>query len=234
MTKPATVTELREKAEAAADATADVELPKVEHPSLAEALVAALASLTVVEKGRTADMGTYKVSYADLADVVKRTRPVLARHGIVALTPLCNHGPDPACSVVLVHEGGESMTFGPFPFQHGRDAQATGSWVTYMRRYALVAALGMAAGDDDDGAAAKPRPTAAEIAAAEKAEQDAAKDTAKAIVLELAEGDRDLAKQAWTAIAAGSWDRDALTERFTAWVNQPKDEPPAEPKDSAS
>jgi hypothetical protein len=29
--------------------------------------------------------------------------------------------------------------------------------VTYHRRYALVAALGMAAGDDDDGAAAQPR-----------------------------------------------------------------------------
>lgn len=135
-----------------------------ETPNLAAALVAALADLTVIEKGNTAQIpikggGSYSYSYADLADVVKRTRPILAEHGIVALTPLHHHGADLACSVVLLHESGDRIDFGPFPFPHGRDAQATGSMVTYMRRYALVAALGMAAGDDDDGAAAKPRQT---------------------------------------------------------------------------
>jgi hypothetical protein len=44
--------------------------------------------------------------------------------------------------------------FDPLPFPHGRDAQATGSMITYHRRYALLAALGMATGEDDDGASA--------------------------------------------------------------------------------
>ena len=132
------------------------------HPNLASALVAALADLTVIEKGNTAkiptkDGGSFSYSYADIADVVKRTRPVLAQHGVVALTPVHDHGSGLACTVVLLHTGGERMDFGPFPFPHGKDAQATGSMVTYHRRYALVAALGMAAGDDDDGAAAQPR-----------------------------------------------------------------------------
>lgn len=125
--------------------------------TLAEDLVAALADLTVVEKGHTANAGTYSYSYADLADVVKVTRPVLAAHGLVALTPVHEHGSGLACTVTLLHVSGDLMSFGPFPFPHGRDAQATGSMVTYHRRYALVAALGMAAGDDDDGAAAQPR-----------------------------------------------------------------------------
>lgn len=149
-------TNLRNAAEQIASDAPEVHKPA----SLAESLVCALKDLTVVELANTADMGTFKVRYASLPDIVKKTRPVLARNGLVALTPLCALGDQPAVSVVLVHESGESMSFGPFPFQHGRDAQATGSWVTYMRRYALVAALGMAAGDDDDGAEAQPRGTA--------------------------------------------------------------------------
>lgn len=128
-----------------------------EHDTIAPALVAALADLTVVEKGRTADTGKYSYDYADLADVVKLTRPVLARHGIVALTPVHSAGAELACTVTLLHRSGDRLDFGPFTFPHGRDAQATGSWVTYIRRYALTAALGMAAGDDDDGAKAQPR-----------------------------------------------------------------------------
>jgi hypothetical protein len=133
-----------------------------DHDSLAAALVAALADLTVVKTGRTAtipmkDGGKYTYDYADIGDVVKLTRPVLAEHGIVALTPVHDHGTGLACTVTLLHASGERLDLGPFPFPHGRDAQATGSMVTYHRRYALVAALGMAAGDDDDGASAAPR-----------------------------------------------------------------------------
>lgn len=135
-----------------------------EHPNLAAALVAALTDLTVVEKGRTAKIPTktgrdYSYEYADIADVVKLTRPVLASHGLAALTPVHEHGNGLACTVIIVHASGERLDLGPFPFPHGKDAQATGSMVTYHRRYALVAALGMAAGDDDDGASAAPNPT---------------------------------------------------------------------------
>lgn len=128
-----------------------------DNANLAAALVAALSDLTVVEKGRTAKAGAYSYDYADIADVVKLTRPVLKQHGLVALTPVHAHEGELACTVILLHVSGERMDFDPFPFPHGKDAQATGSMVTYHRRYALVAALGMAAGDDDDGAAAAPR-----------------------------------------------------------------------------
>lgn len=203
-----------------ADDTPDVEW-KVSHDSLASALVHALADLTVIEKGQTANLGTYSYSYADLADVVKRTRPVLARHGLVALTPLHSHGTDMACSVVFVHEGGERMDFGPFPFPHGRDAQATGSMVTYMRRYALVAALGMAAGDDDDGAAAQPRQASVPAPAVMQL------DEAKELIRTLAEGDTDLAKAAWIDLYQTPWTVDALTAAFKTWVTTPKDDPGA-------
>lgn len=131
-------------------------LPAIEggprQPNLSAALVAGLADLSVVETDNTADLGTYSYRYADLGSIVKRTRPVLAAHGIVVLTPIHDHGSGLACTVKVIHESGEMLDLGPFPFPHGRDAQATGSMVTYHRRYALVAALGMATGEDDDGA----------------------------------------------------------------------------------
>jgi hypothetical protein len=134
--------------------------------NLAGALIEALAELTVVKASRTANTGTYSYDYADIADVVKLTRPVLAEHGLVALTPVHDHNNGLACTVTILHSSGERMDFGPFPFPHGRDAQATGSMVTYHRRYALISALGMAAGDDDDGHAAKPRDPNADAVAA--------------------------------------------------------------------
>lgn len=133
-----------------------------EHENLAAALVAALADLSVVDKARTAKVETktgkdYSYDYADLGDVVKASRPVLASHGLLALTPVHEHGDGLACTVQLWHTSGERFNFEPFPFPHGATAQATGSMVTYHRRYALCAALGIAAGDDDDGASAAPR-----------------------------------------------------------------------------
>lgn len=133
-----------------------------EQTTLAAALVAALADLSVIDKGRTAKIehkggGAHSYEYADLSDVVKMTRPKLAEHGIVALTPVEDHGEDLKVTVVFLHSSGERMDFGPLTFPRGNTAQATGSAITYFRRYALVAALGMAAGDDDDGATAVPQ-----------------------------------------------------------------------------
>lgn len=140
-----------------------------EHANLAAALVAALRDLTVVEATSTAKIPGkdgkpgYSYDFANIAAVVKATRPTLADHGLVALTPVHEHGNGLACTVTVLHESGESLDLGAFPFPHGKDAQATGSMVTYHRRYALIAALGMGVGeDDDDGAKATARPAVVE------------------------------------------------------------------------
>ena len=112
---------------------------------LLKALVEAVGALMVVDKGREADAGKYRYAYADLGDIVKATRPALAAKGIVALTPVHEHGDRLAVTVTLYHSSGEVLEFPPLPFPCGEDAQATGSMITYYRRYALLAALGMAA-----------------------------------------------------------------------------------------
>lgn len=155
--KPHTIGDLTDQAKATAEAQ-----PLVAKPSLAAALVAALADLNVVKAGRTAKVemkqgGSYSYDYADLGDLVKLTRPVLASHGLVALTPVYGRGNGLTCVVTILHTSGERLDLGSFDFPQGRDAQATGSMTTYHRRYALAAALGLAVGEDDDGASAKPR-----------------------------------------------------------------------------
>ena len=190
------------------------------HDSFAQAWVAALAELTVVEANRTAEAGSFAYKYADLGDVVKRTRPVLARHGLVVDQELLAVGDGLGVRTMVTHTSGEERGFGPLTFPHGRDAQATGSAITYHRRYALIAALGMAAGDDDDGAAAAPP--------APRPRTVAPKSLAKARLLELVDADKSAAKEAWAGIAGDGvkWNGDPAAELealYEAWVNQPKD-----------
>lgn len=121
---------------------------------IAAAIVAALGDLTNVTKEHKGGGGGKTYTYANLPDLIDATRPKLHEHGLVALTPIHDHPEGLACTVVLLHTSGERMDFGPFAFPAGRDAQATGSWITYVRRYALLAALGMGA-EDDDGQSAQ-------------------------------------------------------------------------------
>ena len=123
--------------------------------TLETALIAALAELIVVEKTGTGNYG----SYANLADLGKLAKPVLAAFGLTYMQNLHDHGDGLAVTTILLHEGGEREVFGPLSFPHGQNAPATGSYITYMRRYALAAALGLAPGDaDDDGEKAIPAP----------------------------------------------------------------------------
>jgi hypothetical protein len=117
--------------------------------TLAESLVAALSTLETIGKGRRADAGSYSYAYADLDDVIRVTRPALAAVGVVALTPVHGHDGGYAVTVTLLHWTGEERSFDPLPFPRGGDARASGSGMTYFRRYALLAALGLATGDPD-------------------------------------------------------------------------------------
>jgi ERF superfamily protein len=57
-----------------------------------------------------------------------------------------------ALRTVLLHESGESLeSIFPFPVYGNLDAQGWGSVITYFRRYALTALLGIATEEDDDG-----------------------------------------------------------------------------------
>lgn len=96
----------------------------------------------------------YKSSYADLASVWDACREALSRNELaVAQTTDIVDG-QIVLKTVLLHSSGESLT-GILPVMIGDKptAQALGSAITYNRRYALSAMVGIAPEEDDGNAA---------------------------------------------------------------------------------
>lgn len=132
------------------------ETPVVERDSLdelAEALAKFQAEMPTVKKGRTADTGTYRYSYADLSDITEACAPILARHGLSFTCQPTREG----LVGMLLHASGQRLT-GILPIT-GATPQQVGSSLTYGRRYLFGCLTGVVTDDDDDGAAAsKPQP----------------------------------------------------------------------------
>jgi hypothetical protein len=122
------------------------------------ALVAAQGELSNPIKAKKANTGTYSYTYADLAGVLDHVRPVLAKHSLGLVQDVEVAEGRVGITTTLIHSSGESLRFGPLAASAPVDMQKLGSAITYARRYALVAALGIAADEDDDGAAAKDAP----------------------------------------------------------------------------
>ena len=98
--------------------------------------------------------------YADLGSVWEACRDVLARHGLtVTQWPLSPEGASGiTLMTILGHTSGQYIRAAyTMPVGKG-DAQSHGSALTYARRYALSAVLGIVADDDDDGQAASRPP----------------------------------------------------------------------------
>ena len=122
------------------------------------ALVAAQADLRNPAKDRTANTGTYSYKYADLASILDLVRPVLAKHGLAITQDVRMEDCRLLIHSRLIHSSGECLDFGPLAGSVGTSWQQTGGGITYARRYALQAILGIAADEDDDAATAPPPP----------------------------------------------------------------------------
>lgn len=121
------------------------------------ALASALSKLQGEVQDAHKDKKGYGYSYADLSSVLDIARPLCAKNGL-SITQLCSNAlQDGVSSVgvetVLMHSSGEwlsSTLYMPVVAGKGMSgAQAAGSVITYARRYALAAILGIAQTDDD-------------------------------------------------------------------------------------
>jgi len=101
----------------------------------------------------------FKSKYADLEAVIDAVKEPLNKHGIAFLQAVNQVGDDNgrvAIETVLLHEGGQYMTSKtPVYCTKPNDSQALGSGITYSKRYALQAMLGLPSEDDDGNAASK-------------------------------------------------------------------------------
>ena len=113
---------------------------------LAKALVEAQQEMPEVEKTASAVYG----KYATLDSLIAKTRPVLNKHGlsIQQFPHVGEHGM--VLRTILRHTSGEE-TVGDTPLLlQKNDMQGLGAAITYARRYAWGAALGIASEHDDD------------------------------------------------------------------------------------
>jgi len=101
----------------------------------------------------------FKSRYADLHAVLAAVRPVLAKHGLAVVQVVeTTQGINPLLATILLHADGGSLT-SRIPLTVNKPGpQEFGSVMSYLRRYSLMAMLGIAgADDDDDGESATPR-----------------------------------------------------------------------------
>jgi len=133
-------------------------LEREQGAGLAARLAAAQAELAdPVKDGQNPH---YASRYATLGAVLAAVRPVLARHGLAVVQDVRTEtsGDRLVVSVTtrLLAEG-ESLDCGPASVSLPATAgpQAVGSAITYLRRYSLQAAVGVASADDDDDEAAE-------------------------------------------------------------------------------
>jgi hypothetical protein len=122
---------------------------------LAPALVKAQGAIEGAIKDRKNDH--FKSKYADLSAVWEACKPALQANGLAVLQLPCKAPPGHIGLVtVVLHESGQSISETFFmPLRDASNPQAAGSALTYARRYALSAALGVCPEDDDGNGAAK-------------------------------------------------------------------------------
>ena len=101
----------------------------------------------------------FKSKYADLESVWDACRSLLAENGLCVMQ-FPGEFIDGCMSLttILAHSSGEWIKQTMEVPVTKPDAQGAGSAITYMRRYALAAVVGVVQADDDGNAASSPKP----------------------------------------------------------------------------
>lgn len=212
---------------------------------LATALAAFQGEMPSIDKSHTAKIptksgGEFSYKYADLADTVKTAAPKATAHGL-SVVQMPSYRPEvgDVLTTRVMHISGQWLEDTMRLFLAKEDPQTHGSAITYARRYAYCAALGIVADEDDDGAAATQsgRPVRAEVAKAATRRRESPLPTntvlqmdkakAKEQVLQAAGGDMIMAKNYWDAaggVMAGDMvpvaALNTLLERLQAELNK--------------
>lgn len=93
----------------------------------------------------------FKNKYADLTDIVNASRFALTRHGLAVIQQVVqNEDGANVLNTMLTHPSGQwiSSTMRILPIKN--DIQSFASYMSYLKRYAYAALVGVVTGDEDD------------------------------------------------------------------------------------
>jgi len=127
------------------------------------AMAAAKAEIPPILKNRNVDF-TGKTGlrtnyrHEDLGEIARTVDPILAKHGLsYRFRTEQQDGGSVRVICIVAHRDGHAeenaLTAGRDESGNKNNIQAVGSTITYLQRYTLKAALGLAASNDDDGKA---------------------------------------------------------------------------------
>jgi len=135
----------------------EVKMPQSESiKELATALSKVQGQLTFAKKDSANPF--FKSTYADLESVWDSCREALAKNGLAVIQMPGNFFEGRMWLITrLVHSSGEWIEQEMSVPVTKPDAQGAGSALTYMRRYALAAFVGIVQADDDGNAAVQPK-----------------------------------------------------------------------------
>jgi hypothetical protein len=118
----------------------------------------AKAEIPVIFKSRVVDFtsakGRTNYRYEDFAEVARTVDPILARHGLSYRFRTTTAQAEVGVTCVLAHRSGHSeensLSVSRDDSGNKNSIQAVGSAITYLQRYTLKAALGLASSSDTD------------------------------------------------------------------------------------
>jgi len=155
----------------------------------------------------------FNSTYADLSAVIDAVKDPLGKNGLTFIQLVHSDETDKV-ETILLHESGQYISTETRVYcTKPNDPQAFGSGITYTKRYALQAALGIATEDDDGNKASDKH---VDKPSAKKTEQPA--NTAKAEMDEL------LDKKPAAKTTAIKPESDGLTESQLAYCQQVKEQ----------
>lgn len=97
-------------------------------------------------KNKEVKYGTTKFKYADLAQCIECAREPLSKNGLSVVQLIEDNA---AVTTILMHQSGEFIS-STFAIPISGRPQDYGSAITYLKRYAYCAILGIVADDDDN------------------------------------------------------------------------------------
>jgi hypothetical protein len=115
------------------------------------AVIAMQQSLEAIERSKEVKTGKYSFKYAPLDAIMDKVKPLFAANGLAVM-----QGVDAdALTTRLIHSSGQWVESETHLNREHANMQGFGGEVTFKRRYALSALIGLVSDDDNDAPAAK-------------------------------------------------------------------------------